>query len=147
MLHIFPIADKNSTPFLSKAHELCVESFRHEDPADVKPCGRLFCTACVLDTYPVSPKTSNVVGTAALYVSDTVTEIWNVAVATQYRRQGHCKALIKALVALVQATFPDKPVRIVVHKNNPIQHAYCKMGFTEKLSETSMSILLQYGCK
>jgi ribosomal protein S18 acetylase RimI-like enzyme len=121
-----------------------VESFKEEGPADVKPCGPLWCTACLIDSYPISPKTSAVIGTAGLYVADTTTEIWNVAVAPEHRRKGHCKTLIKALVALVQTTFPDKTVRIVVHRDNPIQFGYQKMGFTTKISETPLSILLEY---
>jgi ribosomal protein S18 acetylase RimI-like enzyme len=144
MLHLFSTQERTTVSFLVKAHELCVESFKAEGGSDIAPTGSCLYTACTFNTYPVSAATAAVVGTAALYVSDTAAEIWNVAVAPAHRRRGHCRALIKALIHLWELMYSHVPLRIVVHRDNPIQEGYRKMGFTTHVTETPSSIVLQY---
>jgi hypothetical protein len=131
MLHLFSTQERTTVSFLVKAHELCVESFKAEGGSDIAPTGSCLYTACTFNTYPVSAATAAVVGTAALYVSDTAAEIWNVAVAP-------------ALIHLWELMYSHVPLRIVVHRDNPIQEGYRKMGFTTHVTETPSSIVLQY---
>jgi ribosomal protein S18 acetylase RimI-like enzyme len=143
MLHLFP--GRSNVAFLAKAQFLCHDSFREEGPSDIIATGNLYCTACLVEgPVPVTPRTSVVVGCASMYASDSAVEIWNVAVAPSHRRRGHCRSLIRACVTLASLMFPDLPVRIVVHVNNPIQAAYRRLGFTTTIKTTTSSVVLQH---
>ena len=144
MLHLFPAGTNTHLAFLAKAYLLCVECFKEEGPSDITAAGTLYCTACIVDSVPLAPKRTQVLGCASLYVSDTTAEIWNVAVAPAHRRKGYCRTLCKGLIEMAKAYFPDHALRIVVHPDNKIKDAYVKMGFSRRVRATPTSIVLQF---